>query len=741
MALGPCSWSSKCSCATIVLVAMVAVVVPPMLSVPAAVVAESPASEPPFEIIHQLGGLIEAFVADGDQLYLGIGSRLVVLNADTDSSVPEGGTQYIVLPHTIQDAAVLEPRLVAVLAGNVVFFVDTADPDALTIMGRYDHGVRLGGIESWGGSVYLLGDDDMFVVAALDPAAATHVGTLRMPDAFGVRSHMLAADGIVFLGHGSAGVVVVDVSVPDDPRMIGGIEENIVVRRMAVAGRRLYVRDASNRFDSSGNQVAGVYVHVLDVEPAGTIVQHGLVTLIEATPTPPAFGGSGAVAYGDHFCVSGSETDWETFVWENQLRCWDMSDPAAPVAMPIVGYSRLGSSVALAASNGRVFVASNDAALVPDYQYQSPGVGTFDVTDPTEAEWKGYWQLDDLGRVAIVGANSSNVVVKERYGLIHLYPGAYEAGKQRASYIDLPPRSVAEALCATEDRAYFMGLGDLHVYDTSDLAQPELLATAPVTTRRTSLAIDEPYVYSQVGCGGGMGPGGETYCTLVTLEVVEGDGASRVEELAQVPVGYQLRDIAVGAGYAYIVVRLDGGWEEEQLALYDVRDPRLPRFVENIELGEWVWPKRTVVRDGLAYVATRTLTEEEDPVSTGLTILDVEDAPNVSAVGSVELPTDIKQSNQPNDRNGHLALSGEYALYSSDEPFVHVIDVSNPSSPVEVQRIQAPAVVTDLDAATGQVYVVSDDGGMMVLRATGLEGPQPDVRGKVYLPFAIAVHR
>jgi hypothetical protein len=121
--------------------------------------------------------------------------------------------------------------------------------------------------------------------------------------------------------------------------------------------------------------------------------------------------------------------------------------------------------------------------------------------------------------------------------------------------------------------------------------------------------------------------------------------------------------------------------------------------------------------------------------TTGLRILDVANPRQAKLVGMFDAPTDgSDQDFGINEQNYPVAVIDGFAIFAGNEALVHVVDVSDPTQPVEVQRIEASAVVTDIDAAARHAYVVSKDGGLVTLRATY---PERQVGSVLHMPMTL----
>jgi hypothetical protein len=701
-----------------------------LLAAPASGAAAEPA--PPFEIVSHVGGLVQTMVPDGGRLHVGIGSRLVVLDADTPNGVPAGGATFVPLPDTIADAALLSPGLVAVLAADTVYFADVGGPAAPRVMATYSPGTPVRRIETYAGHIFLLGARAVHVVDASVPEAAREVAVIGLSVTLGRSSDILVGDGVLYL-RGIGCILAYALDSPGAPRLLGGVEEDWQFRRMSVSGRTLYALDETDLFDDRGTRLVATRVHVFTADTADALVTHNLLALVPPVPAPGRFHAVDIVAEGSRLFVAGSDTDADTSHESKLLRCWDLDDPASPVERAPIDTSGLGSPVRMLAAGGRVYLAADDARLAPG-GYQSPSIGVAAARAPGDPVWLGYWQLDELGGVRRVTAADREVMIQEYAGIIHLYDGHYEAGRRQVGYLSSADSIGVNAMAVAGDRLYTLLIGYLSMFDLSSRARPALLARAEVKTRLPALAVSPPYVYATMGSCVDLGDASEVGYSILVFEALDG-AKPALRRVGVVPLGLYIRDIVVDGPYAYLAVC--ECWEgEERLALFDASDPQAPRYVEDIPLADDARPKKVLVRDGRAYVAVRATPAEGEVPASGLDILDVTDPQASTVLGTIRTPTVAEASTQPEDKTCSLALLGDYAFYACDEPVVHVVDVRDARQPVEAQRLETAAIVTDLDAASGFAYVVLKDLGLITLRARDPSGrPRPVT--PAYLPLAM----
>ena len=72
------------------------------------------------------------------------------------------------------------------------------------------------------------------------------------------------------------------------------------------------------------------------------------------------------------------------------------------------------------------------------------------------------------------------------------------------------------------------------------------------------------------------------------------------------------------------------------------------------------------------------------------------------------------------------------------ERALRVIDVSDPGSPHEVQRIPVPTWAYDVDVANDLAYVAAREGGVLIYRHRAEETP---TNNRLWLPLALRPSR
>ena len=89
------------------------------------------------------------------------------------------------------------------------------------------------------GYLYAQASNDFHVIDVRDPSNPIEVGFCEIPYTYIVKTDMVVADGHVLLAHGYHGLVVVDVTFPNDPQMAGQLCGGWIYD-VEVSGNRAY---------------------------------------------------------------------------------------------------------------------------------------------------------------------------------------------------------------------------------------------------------------------------------------------------------------------------------------------------------------------------------------------------------------------------------------------------------------------------------------------------------------------
>jgi hypothetical protein len=592
-------------------------------------------------VVGQVGGSSLAVAVQQDRAYLGVGPRLVVLDALSAPDGPRSIGQSEVLPGIVQDLYVAGD-LVYVAAGDAGLIVlDVADPANIQTLGvasiqgyarglfvlpkeglAYVAGAELS--EPASGKLYILDvsqpeapaqvsswdvpglaydlwvadrfafvahDGGLSVVDVSDPAAPAAVADLDLPQ--GARAVALAADHVYLAGDG---LHVVDVSDPAQPRPVSHVEGRFSLNAVAVHGERAYLAET---FCEMGH--CGTTISIVDVsDPAD----------------PQAAGVWQTRTAVEDLCVLQDRLYLASR--EQGLQAVDVSDPSSPALSG--AYDTLSSVEDVAVSNGLAFISDEaksglrvlDLGGLPGFRLRGVApvrwAGGYTIADGYAyvPVWVEGFRIVDVHdpdapqEIAAVGdVSAEQVVVLDGQAYVTI-------GDEGLAVLDvsdlLAPRILvklslggfAEGLAVAGDQAYVAAASSdaraLYIIDVSDPAQPVEAGRVALQGRGSNVAVDAKasYAYAAVAdcayhqCSGG-------------LQVIDLRDPGLPQTVVWVEMPGGAFDVAVVGQYAYVAAGAGGVW------VLDLSDPEQPRAIGYRDTA--VRARSIVVADDQVYVA------------------------------------------------------------------------------------------------------------------------------------------
>lgn len=244
-------------------------------------------------------------------------------------------------------------------------------------------------------------------------------------------------------------------------------------------------------------------------------------------------------------------------------------------------------------------------------------------------------------------------------------------GGQRRVYIDRDIAHVAD---------WFAGL---HLYDLKDPTRPRLLASLPTEGSAKGVIVRDGIAWVADDDHG--------------LLVVDVRDPTRPQALAQLAL----------PGLAYTPV-LDGDrlWlavHDRGIVAIDIADPRAPTLLAHFDTPGKAWSLR--VRDGIAWVA------DDDA---GLLILDVSDVDNIRIIGTYD----------PGGRAEEVLVDGDIAYVAYFDAGIYILDISNPAEPRRLGNITTPGNPRGLDLQGDRLHVADWRAGVQIIDVADPQRPQ-----------------
>ena len=662
-------------------------------------------------IVAQLGGVTRAVAYDGRAIYLGVGTRVLVLDGcDPTRALEIGRSSH--LPGIVQDLVLGRdlstdrPLLFAALGAGGIAVLDIRDPSRPEQLGSIAlpgpppdlpgeaHRLAVDGGFVWvAGSAGLYGID---VGNPSDPRLRAHVETPE--GGFGGRAFdVAAADETVFVAWGPYGLRVFDASDPGSP-----VEVAADPSMPVAAGGIALAHDVAWLTD-------GGMLRAIDVsEPTAP---RELSSTSIGLPTDTAIGVeiSGIRAY---------VTFIDGTAFRGHIRALDISDPNAPrlrgtadvdtiVAAPgptlpdgALDIAVIGPRV-LAAGDTLGLVALNGSAIMRDVPPPvEPPSSTLFVEDPLlwthtpGSSIRAAAASHSLGLV--LGADTSRGMALVERPL---------AGARIAAWTDIPP--TAREMAAYGNRAMVVN-GQVHLLAIGTPSDPRHLHGVSTLTQAVAVAVDEARSVAYVA---------NSAEGMRVITIAPDDRLTMAGTLVlTTPSETSVAAIAIDVKDDLVAV-LGSSW----LFLVDVSDPFSPRTLGSISTS-----------GPATGVAIQGSTVWVSSLTAGLSSFDVSDPMFPGQIGSVPLDT------------GGWAIvidqSGDVAFVAAGSGGIAAFDITDPLAPIETDRYDTPGSAYDvaimhgewdgpdgsIDLGDGWPLAADSEGGLVIIGDPALVTAGPE---------------
>lgn len=575
-----------------------------------------------------------------------------------------------------------------------------------------------------------------------NPASPTVVGeTSPLP---GIVRDVVVSGIHAYVNVGGAGMRVVDVSTPSNPKEVGFYDAPGDAKGIAIAGDYAYVVsglqglqivDISTSFDptevgsydtagsAQGVAVAGSYAYVTDGN-------EGLRVVDISTPANPTEVGHALEAASGNVTIDGNYAYVANLAG---LRIVDISTPTDPTELG--AYDTPGTASDVVIAGGYAYIADEDG-----------GLRIVDISEPSSPVEVGSYDIQ--GNVEDVAVAGAYAYVADKDGGLRVVDVSTPAGPTEVGSYDTP--GFVNDVAIVDDLAYVAAGSDgLWVVDVSTIFNPKEVGShdTPGIASKITVAADDPqdhtYAYVADGEGG--------------VRIVDVSMPTHPREVGFYDTPGSTSDVAVAGGYAYIgdysydsyshglqVVDISAPAHPKEAGYYRVRGaikavavaPGAPQghtyaYVAAYDWGVNVvditnphnpvavgvfstagWNVDIAVAEGAlqghtyAYVAAR---------ENGLQVVDVSVPSNPRAVGNA---LDSATGVAVDQGLAYVVTGGFIALRTG----LRVVDVSAPSDLTEVGFYDTPGAASGIDAANGYSYVADGAGGLLVLRYVGEGG-------------------
>lgn len=394
------------------------VIITLMLAVPAR--ADGPTYD--FEPVTEYGGTTDSLALYGQHAYIGVENRILI----HDLGDPNNPTQTTPL--------VVDSRAngLAVDAGNKLLYVaaawqglliyDLTDPAAPALLSQTDVDFSANLVEVAGGIAY--------VVANAYPNGCLNLYDITTPNGPAERGSVcwpstsaygLGIDGDrAYVSNGRDGIVIIDVSDPDDPQQVGSYTESSYMYDVAADGDTCYIAmpfdglrilDVSDPANPAPLALVGDAAEDLALDGDTVYVaafESGLLAVDVSDPAAPTTRWSGMAGHPvDVVALAGDQL---ALAGDGQLYLADITDPNAVVAQGAAHWPG-GVWAVLAPPDGAPSRQPRPAAA-PAYLFAASedSLWTLDLRHPTDPQ--------PMGRLELRGAADDLAYLAERDWLI-----------------------------------------------------------------------------------------------------------------------------------------------------------------------------------------------------------------------------------------------------------------------------------------------------------------------------------
>jgi hypothetical protein len=632
----------------------------------------------PLQIVGQIGGPTQAIAVSSNYAYVGVGSRLMVVDLSNASSPREiGSSEPFGAP--VRNVK-LDGNTAFVTAGGAgLYVVDISNPARPTTLGNFKSLGYAEGVSVVGNYAFIAdGPDGLRIVNIADRAHPVQVSSAyKLNYAFDV-----IIDGdYAFIAAAGAGLLIADVSDPTHPKEIDSYGLPGYAYGIAKLGATLYVADGWEGLqvldvsDPAKPKSIGAYNSpgwAMDVVAKGNLVyladaSGGLRILDVSDKSNITEKGNFSTPDGhaQHLAVDGGT------IFLADIRAGvhivDVSTPSRPRRTGV--YSPMGIAQAVTIANGYAYVAA-----------QNYGLRVIDLTDVTHPSQVA---RVDTELPAVTIASSGHAV----------YVGTFVGGKSK----------LAPSLFAVDVSDPF--------HSKASRPQP-LEGHTGITTAQGKpppsgniISLVSRYMFTQ---GTILYNAGEWGLLLVDISdrlAPHELGFIQTTGDPSLPDSAIAVSVAVAGNVAYLAVSGAG------LYLIDVSNPKQPALlgVFNEQVPGGKDPKTGKLAD-VALAPPYAYILYDDMVR----VLDISDPKHPKGLGAFPVPL-------PTFNNGGgvraLAVDGNKLFIADHAAGLIELDVTDPTHLKLVGQLRLPGIASWVIVDRGLVYVADGEGGLFIVQA------------------------
>jgi hypothetical protein len=391
--------------------------------------------------------------------------------------------------------AITPQHLAVAVGGEGVQVVDVTDLANPVPLYQNDQ-VQARAVAAGDATAWVTAEDGVHVLDLSMVGMVTKSGPVAMPTEGAISAH--AAGGLLAVVTDRGRFLTADVSAPATPSLEGAVQVTLCSDCVAVAtaGDQLYVADITGGLVTGrvgalsgvgrAHPGAGTFVVFEDIDVDGDLVyvadwNFGLRVFDVSNPAAPvALGALATPGYPSAVRHVGDRVYLGESTNGGALRVIDVSDPAKPVEL---GFTLTTKAMAIAVAGELVYVADESLG-------DPGGLRIFDPSDPAKITLVGqYTGCSDVRDVALTGTVAVLACAFDGFHLVDVSDPAAPA--PLAVWV---PEGVTSAwsVAADGDRAYLGHDIGVDAVDLTDPAKPTLVASAPLPFMARALAVAAP---------------------------------------------------------------------------------------------------------------------------------------------------------------------------------------------------------------------------------------------------------
>jgi heat shock protein HslJ len=594
------------------------------------------------ELVSQWGGQITTAAIRGSHAYLGVGLKLMVL--------------------------------------------DISDPRLPTLTGELLLPSQATAIHGWGDYAYVGAGHSLHIINIKDPTAPTIAGSYRLPGSVTdvtMTDARLGSDPVyAYVAYSdtfeTGGLLVLDLSNPAYPSPLGsqqtGGQPSVT---LVPNSERLYAylaeRHTCQRAASLGVECSGS-LRILDVSDPTAPAEIAFYEL-------PTWAREVAVRDG-HAYVAQAHCDMDRGC-DGGLQILDVSNPNAPRELgqydqPIWSIELVGDYLYaddlhildIADPANPVEIAAGKwgsvlETVVDDYAYivqtiHTPGLRIVDVSNPVAPAEISFYSPPGLVDVRNITVSSDYAYLIDQSKGLQVIDISNPA---EPTPLGLYAQPALGNIWGQHDQYLYLGdeRGGVRVVDVSDpLAPSELGSYAPPEGQRI-LAVLDDHAYVTAGAG------------VQIIDLLNAAGPEEVGFYKSTSLG-NILDVSLADGHAYV------GKYQEGVQVVDLSDPAAP-----IELGffRMAYDPTMLAADGYVYY---------NAGGRGLQVVGLSNPAKPVELGFYETPGhDMQKITALRDSYAYLLVGGK----------LRIVDVSDPAAPAEVGLYDAAEYIREVAVADG----------------------------------------